>query len=649
MNNLIDQQSWRRIGWGLLLLAGLAVLTALPAQARPHNGPPGAPVLLTFPASFAPPSVQVLNRQGEPVQNIIDGDTVSLKLTLDRPVEELTAVRFLLAGTDEQLAACDIPAGDAQCSSPAAPALGWVSAALSGSARLLARLPDGVDVAEGTLAVRPRPVVMVHGFGATWQAWETYLGGQGYLARAGIQGFAVGDGQVAGAMNTGSLTDPTGRTNTVAENAAILGQYLQAVKERTGAQMVDLLAHSMGGLISRYYISEVMGERDVAQLIMLGSPGAGTECASLPASLGFYLPATLEIRPAYVQGIFNPQVTRRDGVNFHALAGVFFTDDLTSPCTLTPNDVVISRQSVTAIDLDVTEQVILHTDMNVSEGVFQGYVLPLLISQPPSGFVFNQQEQPLADPPQPVTFSRVYSGRVTLGQPVELIIPIEAGLTVANFALFDSTRSLDVTVIGASGNEITLDPAVHGIVRVDDPSTLVTLGYGFAQPRPGEWRVRLSSSEETPSNGAEYALTARFTGSPVTLNGAVTPLLPAAGESVALNVTLDGALSLQAAEAVLRLPDGSTQSIALTVSDSGASVSYRPDQPGIYGVDVLATGTLVDGSPVERSLFLAFQAQPTPDDRGGRDTLFMVILIGLGVILLIILAAWVLLRRGQSA
>lgn len=54
----------------------------------------------------------------------------------------------------------------------------------------------------------------------------------------------------------------------------------------------------MGGLIARYYIDRVMTSRDIAQLLMLGSPMAGTDCADLPASLGLYLPASLEIRPA---------------------------------------------------------------------------------------------------------------------------------------------------------------------------------------------------------------------------------------------------------------------------------------------------------------------------------------------------------------
>jgi hypothetical protein len=58
---------------------------------------------------------------------------------------------------------------------------------------------------------------LVHGLNSDWRAWENYLGPDGYLAQAGIRGFAVGDGQVEGAMNTGRLDQPTAKTNTIRE------------------------------------------------------------------------------------------------------------------------------------------------------------------------------------------------------------------------------------------------------------------------------------------------------------------------------------------------------------------------------------------------------------------------------------------------
>ena len=61
----------------------------------------------------------------------------------------------------------------------------------------------------------------------------------------------------------------------------------------------------------------------------------------LPAALGLYVPATLEIRPGYVTEIFNPQVSLRRGVPFHALAGVPIVEGFQSPCTDVPSDRLI--------------------------------------------------------------------------------------------------------------------------------------------------------------------------------------------------------------------------------------------------------------------------------------------------------------------
>ena len=117
---------------------------------------------------------------------------------------------------------------------------------------------------ELAIGIKPRPVVMVHGFLSNWETWQAYLGPQGYLASLGLKGYAVGDGQAPGVMNTGSPTNPAGRTNSIAQNAEVLKDYIAGVQKQTGAEKVDLLVHSMGGMISRYYIDRVMKDLEAA-------------------------------------------------------------------------------------------------------------------------------------------------------------------------------------------------------------------------------------------------------------------------------------------------------------------------------------------------------------------------------------------------
>jgi pimeloyl-ACP methyl ester carboxylesterase len=556
----------------------------------------------------------VLDREESPVSTITDGDQIRLKIALGESANSTLAVSFTLKSTASSIGACTIPAGGDECQTEPFASLGWhwLPDGQAVGRRILQASGEGIPAGlEAEVQVRTRPVVLVHGFSSSWEAWTHYLGAQGFLAGIGLQGYAVGDGQVSGTMNTGNLADPAGRTHTIAENAAILGEYIANVKRVTGAQMVDLVSHSMGGLISRYYIDRVMQERDVAQLILLGSPMAGTDCADLPAALGLYLPAALEIRPGYVQDIFNLQITHRRGVPFHALAGVPIREAFESPCTQVPTDLAVSLQSVTAIHLEAEQMPVLHTDLNQSEQVFNGFVKAWL-QTPPGGFPQEPDPSPISPVGERLQFTRVFSGHMEAGSSRELTIQIDPGVSVASFALYDTTRSLEVSVKGASGNTIELSPEKNGLVVVKDPEALIYLGYGFQDPKPGVWQVSLLTTSETPESGADYALTAHFVGG-AELNARLSTFLPRVNENVQLSASLDlggQAIRLDEAHAEIRSPDGSNERVALEITGRQAQASWKPESPGLHGVDLQVAGLAPDGTQVERAAFLAVEAQP---------------------------------------
>ncbi|HEY6073207.1 MAG TPA: hypothetical protein VIV15_07425, partial [Anaerolineales bacterium] len=291
-------------------------------------------------AQTSQPNITIIDRSGENTTALTDGNQIQLEISLAAPPAQAEEITFILLGDTGKVASCTVPAGASVCRTDAFDALGWHWD--SGHAGQPTRVVQAFGASQNLLgtsaqvAVDPRPVVLVHGFISSWETWKSYLGDQGYLASLGIPAFAIGDGQVPGQLNTGSLTDPAGRTNTIQQNAEILGQYIAGVKQKTGAEMVDLVVHSMGGMISRYYIDRVMQDRDVAQLIMLGSPMGGSDCSVLPAALGFYLPASLEIRSSYMTGIFNRQITHRRGVPFYDLAGTEILEAYQSPCADVP-------------------------------------------------------------------------------------------------------------------------------------------------------------------------------------------------------------------------------------------------------------------------------------------------------------------------
>jgi pimeloyl-ACP methyl ester carboxylesterase len=605
----------------LILALGLLIAAGLPeAPVRAHGM-----------------EVQVLDGKGQPITGTVDGNQVRLRAVLEEEVRQPETVTFRLAGQPLELASCQVAVGQTSCATGLVSTLGWhwePGGAAAGE-RVIEAYEGSELVGQTAVQVRSRPVVMVHGFSSTWEAWQTYLGPDGFLAGIGVGGFAVGDGQVPGVMNTGNVADPEGRTNTIAQNAAILRDYTARVKEQTGAEMVDLLAHSMGGLISRYYIGKVMGDRDVAQLIMLGSPMAGTECSYLPAALGFYLPAVLEIRPSYVVEIFNRQVNDRRGVPFNAVAGVPISNPIASPCSEVPSDMVISRPSISAIPLAVTETVFLHTDLNRSPLVFSQVVAPLL-QTPPGGFgepaASAAESQPGAG--GGLQFSKIFTGRLLPGQEEELVIPIEAGLTVARFALYDTSRSLRLEVRGASGNVIELSAQTHGLRVVDDPETLVHLGYGFAAPKAGEWKVTLRTSPETPAEGAHFALTAVFDGG-AELKARTSLLLPEVGQPVTISAAVSGGeAGLQAERVTARIQpaEGEGQTLELAAQGEAFSASWAPERSGLHSIEVAYQGRLPDGMPVQRVAFLVIDAQP---EQGGQ---IEPLLLGVGAILILGLA-----------
>jgi pimeloyl-ACP methyl ester carboxylesterase len=63
--------------------------------------------------------------------------------------------------------------------------------------------------------------------------------------------------------------------------AELLGQHIEEICERTGSSSVDVVGHSLGGLIARYYVQRLGGDERVRTLVTLGTPHAGTRVAPL--------------------------------------------------------------------------------------------------------------------------------------------------------------------------------------------------------------------------------------------------------------------------------------------------------------------------------------------------------------------------------
>ncbi|GAA2941104.1 esterase/lipase family protein [Streptomyces enissocaesilis] len=61
--------------------------------------------------------------------------------------------------------------------------------------------------------------------------------------------------------------------------AELLGRHVEEICDRTGHPRVDIVGHSLGGLIARYYVQRLGGDARVRTLVTLGTPHAGTGVA----------------------------------------------------------------------------------------------------------------------------------------------------------------------------------------------------------------------------------------------------------------------------------------------------------------------------------------------------------------------------------
>jgi triacylglycerol lipase len=129
------------------------------------------------------------------------------------------------------------------------------------------------------------------------------------------------------------------RVGTIAERARELSRFVRAL----GADRVNLVAHSMGGLDARFAIAYLGLDRCVASLTTVGTPHGGTPLADLGTDLAdrFGLRAALKAMGLNVEvlrdltegrmAIFNRETPPGDGVAYGCVVGVARRQTHTNP------------------------------------------------------------------------------------------------------------------------------------------------------------------------------------------------------------------------------------------------------------------------------------------------------------------------------
>jgi triacylglycerol esterase/lipase EstA (alpha/beta hydrolase family) len=111
---------------------------------------------------------------------------------------------------------------------------------------------------EDPVARARRPVVLLHGFAMNRTNW-LWVGRR--LAQRGV-----------GPLYGATYFSP----QSVRASAQKLKGFVERTLAREDAGRVDIVAHSLGGVVARYYIERLGGARRVGRLVTIGSPHRGT-------------------------------------------------------------------------------------------------------------------------------------------------------------------------------------------------------------------------------------------------------------------------------------------------------------------------------------------------------------------------------------
>ncbi|MER5880163.1 esterase/lipase family protein [Streptomyces sp. NPDC060235] len=142
-------------------------------------------------------------------------------------------------------------------------------------------------------AAHPRPVVLVHGtFGNSvdnWLALAPYLTSRGYCV------FSLDYGQLPGVPLFNGL-------GPIDKSAAQLQVFVDKVLAATGAAKADLVGHSQGGMMPRYYLKFLGGAAKVNALVGIAPDNHGTTLSGL-ANLLPYFPGAADLLSSATPGL----------------------------------------------------------------------------------------------------------------------------------------------------------------------------------------------------------------------------------------------------------------------------------------------------------------------------------------------------------
>ncbi|MBB5822870.1 putative repeat protein (TIGR01451 family) [Streptosporangium becharense] len=556
-----------------------------------------------------------------PEKGTVEGNKVRATVTLHNPnvIPVYRTLEVVEDGTGKVVRngrfGLTIPAGETVTKQVAwdTEGLAWRNGEPYSNRSVTARVLNGVqDESKDTkpIVIRPMPVALVHGWrsGAhTWGKYETFLKAAHPLLR----------GSAISTFVTGFNEAPQTMTYPLPLNASMLGEAVEYMRQFENAWRVNIVAHSMGGTISREYIARGMGQVEdkpvVNQLIEMGTPNQGSPCADMivqwanGANVGVpWYPATWENTTEFMQEEFNPKTKNLKGVRVSNLVGNGYpllcgTNVKGKPVPEPPgtpvdSDLFVPTWSARGDLTDTPTMKIRHTSMTGSQEAFNDYVKPRLASLLAGG----SEDVPGLRGTAPTTGDKKAKTKATAaaagaGDADSMFafpeVTVEAGKTA--IVPLDVPQGTAFGVIAALPETVGLllrDPAGQPAAQYaagSEEAKEVVQGLNVAAPQAGAWKLEITNTGAEP---VQAALAAWVAGNPVTVTA--TTAVAEDGKATVTAAVVDGEQPVTGVpvRATLTLGDGTRKE--LTLKDDGNSGDGATDD-GTYGV---VTDELADGA-----------------------------------------------------
>jgi DNA-binding beta-propeller fold protein YncE len=430
--------------------------------------------------------------------------------------------------------------------------------------------------------------------------------------------------------------------------ALALSDAVSIMIQKTEASKINIVAHSMGGLVSRWYLQEDGGNARVQKLIMLGTPNQGTPLASTPFLLGAIM-GTLLAGPfgtsvgKILAGLITPTSVAEMTVNspiINALntgdASTIWSgqapqmiaptvDYFTAIGTVPGGTLSTTDPGTTDIKLEQTLSLLMPSAKGIDDGLVPApdakiYNPAVISADFPLGHV--QLHDDLSVLTQVVTWLHDDPVISTANAPTSNIIeyPTPEAPRVFNSISSGQTETYNIVVSFANStvfglvwdkgvlsmtltmpNGTIVNPSYTGATYLSDSKIAV---YEIDNPTPGSWQAQITTSQDS-----NYTLTTLLPGSlslSLRLDKVIKP-----GDNQVIDTALrsaSDAVNGATVSTTISTPEGLRSSFSLTDASNNGTYSgnyVQTSEPGYYLVSVNASG-VIGGQQFVRSVVSGF-------------------------------------------